>query len=92
MDLTICIGSSCHLKGSRIIVERLEALIAEQGLMDQIVLCGSFCMGRCQDGVSVTLDGEAYSVSPESVERFFRETLLPKVNPEQTKPYSANAL
>ena len=29
MKVTICIGSSCHLKGSRQIVERLQALGAD---------------------------------------------------------------
>jgi len=79
VNITICIGSSCHLKGSRAVVERLEALIAQKELQDEIVLCGSFCMGRCQAGVSVTLDGEPYSVSPESVDRFFAKTVLPKL-------------
>ena len=79
MKITICIGSSCHLKGSRQVVERLKEEIAEYGLKDEIALCGSFCMGRCQAGVSVMLDTEAYSVSPKNVDRFFLETVLPKL-------------
>ena len=27
MKITVCIGSSCHIKGSRIVVEELQALI-----------------------------------------------------------------
>jgi hypothetical protein len=32
MKVTVCIGSSCHLKGSRQIVEQLQSLIAGAGL------------------------------------------------------------
>lgn len=86
VKITICIGSSCHLKGSRQVVERLKERIAEHGLKNEIVLCGSFCMGRCQAGVSVMLDTEAYSVSPENVDLFFLETVLPKLATQPGQP------
>ena len=47
MKVIICIGSSCHLKGSRQIVERLQALVQEKGLEDKVELGGTFCMGDC---------------------------------------------
>lgn len=80
MKITVCIGSSCHLKGSRQVVEQLQKLVAERGLKDRIELAGTFCMGRCQTGVNVTADGEYYSVSPETVTDFFNNTVLPKLN------------
>ena len=79
MNITICIGSSCHLKGSRAVVERLEQLILDHGLKDEIELRGSFCMGQCQTGVSVLLDGIYYSLTPEETERFLIQTVLPKL-------------
>ena len=42
MKVTVCIGSSCHLKGSRQIVEQLQSLIAQKGLQDSVELCGAF--------------------------------------------------
>ena len=84
MNITICIGSSCHLKGSRAVVERLEQLILAHGLKDEIALCGSFCTGKCQTGVSVLLDGDYFSLTPEDTERFFLQTVLPKI--AKTKP------
>ena len=80
MNITICVGSSCHLKGSRAVVERLEQLISEGGYQQQIALCGSFCMGHCQTGVSVLLDEEYISLLPETTERFFYEQVLPQLN------------
>lgn len=79
MNITVCIGSSCHLKGSRAVVEKLERLILERGLKDEIALCGSFCMGQCQTGVSVRLDESYFSLTPENTERFFVQTVLPKI-------------
>jgi NADH:ubiquinone oxidoreductase subunit E len=78
MEITVCIGSSCHLKGSMQVVERLQKLIATHHLVETIDLRGSFCMNRCQTGVSVRLDGMDYSLTPESAERFFLETVLPR--------------
>ena len=45
MKVTVCIGSSCHIKGSRQVVERLQQLIAENNLGDKVELSGTFCMG-----------------------------------------------
>ena len=85
MKITICIGSSCHLKGSRAVVERLERLILEHGLKSEIELSGAFCMGQCQTGVSVLLDGAYFSLTPENAERFFLQTVLPRINGKQPK-------
>ena len=63
MKLTVCIGSSCHIKGSRRVVEQLQRLIAQNKLGDDIELGGAFCMGECQKGVCVTVDGALHSVS-----------------------------
>lgn len=79
MKITICIGSSCHLKGSRQIVEQLQRFIAERKLESQIELAGQFCMGNCQQGVCVTVDGEAFSLSPETTRDFFENTVLPRL-------------
>lgn len=79
MKVVICIGSSCHLKGSRQIVERLQALVKEHNLEDKVELGGTFCMGDCVNGVNVTVDDVRHSVSPETVDTFFEKEVLAKV-------------
>ena len=79
MKVTICIGSSCHVKGSRQVVEQLQDLINENNLGDKVELAGTFCMGNCQKGVCVTIDEEFYSVTPESAFDFFQENIKAKV-------------
>ena len=79
MKITVCIGSSCHIKGSRQVVEQLQSLIAQNNLGDKVDLGGTFCMGKCQLGVCVTVNDELHSVTPDNVEEFFRENVLGKV-------------
>ena len=79
MKIVVCIGSSCHLKGSRQVVERLQELISENGLQDKVDLGGTFCVGKCQDGVCVTVDEELYSVAPDTVDEFFNNAVTSKL-------------
>lgn len=75
--VTICVGSSCHLKGSKEVVKKFEKMIQEGGLVDDVRLSGSFCMGLCiHDGVSVKIDGETYFVTPEEAEEFFKTKVI----------------
>ena len=79
LKITVCIGSSCHIKGSRQVVEQLQFLIAENNLGDKVELGGTFCMGKCQAGVCVTVNDDFYSVTPETVAEFFANEVLAKV-------------
>ena len=79
MKITVCIGSSCHIKGSRQVVEELQNLIKENGVGDKVELGGTFCLGQCQQGVCVMVDEDFHSVSPETVKDFFEKEVLAKV-------------
>ena len=79
LKITVCIGSSCHIKGSRLVVEQLQNLIAENNIGDKVELGGTFCMGQCQQGVCVTVDDTFYSVTPETVKEFFSKQILERV-------------
>ena len=76
MKIKVCIGSSCHLKGSRQVVEQLQQLISENNLKDRVELAGTFCMGKCQQGVCVMVDNAFHSVSPDTVKDFFEKNVL----------------
>ena len=79
MKITVCIGSSCHIKGSRQVVEQLQYLISENNLSDKVELGGTFCMGKCQQGVCVTVDDTFYSVTPDTVGEFFKFNIKERV-------------
>ncbi|MHC1695671.1 MAG: (2Fe-2S) ferredoxin domain-containing protein [Eubacteriales bacterium] len=79
MKINVCIGSSCHLKGSRKVVERLQFLISDNNIKDKVQLRGVFCMNNCQKGVCVSVDDQIFSVTPETTDTFFYRELMKKV-------------
>ena len=79
MKITVCIGSSCHIKGSHKVVEQLQYLIAQNNIGDKVDLGGTFCMGKCQQGVCVTIDDKFYSVTPDDVNEFFEKEIMTKI-------------
>ena len=80
MIIQICVGSSCHLKGSPEIVELLQKAVAENHLADEIILAGSFCIGRCNGvGVTIQIDDDIHTgVTKENFKEFFQENVLSK--------------
>ena len=76
--VVVCIGSSCHLKDSRQIVEEFQKIIDQKNLKEEVELAGTFCMGNCQKGVSVKLNDQLFSVSPQTVKEFFENEILKK--------------
>ena len=81
MKVTVCIGSSCHLKGAPEIVELLQKYIADAHLEDDIILTGSFCTGRCNRvGVTVTVGDQVYTgITKDGFRDFWNDTILPAV-------------
>ncbi len=79
MKIVVCVGSSCHLKGSRQVIEQLQQLLREHRIEDKVELSGTFCLGTCQQGVCVTLDEKPFSLSPDTVQSFFEREVLAKV-------------
>lgn len=76
MKVTICIGSACHLKGSREIIKEMQDLVAARELKDKVDLNGAFCSGNCvKEGVCVTVDGTLFSVKPEDCSQFFEKEI-----------------
>ena len=79
VKVTVCIGSSCHIKGSRQVVKQVQKLVEENNLKEKVELGGTFCMGKCQKGVCVTVDEEFHSVTPETVNDFFAKEIMARV-------------
>ncbi|AFA48199.1 (2Fe-2S) ferredoxin domain-containing protein [Acetobacterium woodii] len=71
--IKICVGSSCHVNGSYKVVRAFNQIIKERELENDIELVGSFCMGKCTEGVAVECDDIIYGVSLENVEEVFEK-------------------
>lgn len=78
MDIKICVGSSCHIKGTPEIVKLLQTAIAEHQLENEVILSGSFCTGMCNRvGVTVQVDKEVHTgITAENFNEFFNEKVL----------------
>ncbi|MBQ7424709.1 MAG: (2Fe-2S) ferredoxin domain-containing protein [Lachnospiraceae bacterium] len=81
MNIQICVGSSCHLKGSEQIVHLFQKALEERSLEDKITLAGSFCTGCCnREGVTIQVDDEVITgVTPATFDQFFQTNILPKI-------------
>lgn len=82
MIIQVCVGSSCHLKGSAEIVELFQNAILENKLDGEITLAGSFCIGKCNRvGVTVQVDDDIHTgITRENFKEFFRDNVLEKFN------------
>lgn len=79
-DLTVCVGSSCHLKGSYQVIQTFERLIKQHGLTEKVKLKASFCQGKCMRGISCQFDGEPIQdVNMANAEEIFNQKVLPNV-------------
>lgn len=78
LKVLVCIGSSCHLKGSHTIVELLQSAIALHNIEDKVSLSGSFCIGKCnREGVTVQVNDVAHiGITKENFNDFFKEHIL----------------
>ncbi len=78
LKIQVCVGSSCHLKGSYAIVERFTQAIEAYNLADKVNLAGSFCIGKCnREGVTVQINDDIYpGVTVEKFDAFFKEHVL----------------
>jgi NADH:ubiquinone oxidoreductase subunit E len=75
LTITVCVGSSCHVRGARDIIETFYKLIQEHGLAEQIVLQGCFCMDRCSEAVNIKFDDEHVRASSveEATDLFYQK-------------------
>ena len=85
MVIQVCVGSSCHIKGSPEIIELLTKAVKDSGLEDEITLAGSFCIGKCNRvGVTVQVDDVIHTgVTRENFKEFFNDNVLAVINQER---------
>ena len=80
LELVVCVGTSCHLRGAEKVIKLFQKHIKEEDLDNEINLQGTFCMGKCSgEHVMVSINGKTYETSPESAEKLFIEEVLPAI-------------
>ncbi len=94
MVITVCVGSSCHLKGSYDVIEEMKAILKKYDVEDLIELQAGFCLGFCAQGVTVKADGFddptvqkvgedhlfLHNVNKDNAEELFAKEIYPLLN------------
>lgn len=77
LEVYICVGSSCHLKGSHYIIKTFQSLIKKYNLQQKVELKASFCLGNCTEGVSVKVGNDFIGgVTVSNAEQKFIEHIM----------------
>ena len=80
MNIYVCVGSSCHLKGSYQIIDLMKKALEENGLTDQVNLSAAFCLGKCTHGVPIKVDDKIITGgAPETFPEIFQKYVLTPV-------------
>ena len=80
VELSVCVGSACHLRGSYNVIQGMMQIMEEYGLHDKLDFKSAFCMQACdQPGVGVRFDGKVYRLTPAQVRDFMINTVIPAV-------------
>ena len=78
ITVSVCVGSSCHVRGSRQIIEHLQGVLHARGLDDQVDLRAEFCLGHCMQGPNVRVNDEIIGhVSPDGVDDLVEQYIVP---------------
>ncbi len=81
MVISVCVGSSCHLKGSYDVIEKLKETLKKYEVEDKVELQASFCLGHCAEGVTVKVDEDRFlsNVNKDNIEEIFLSELYPEL-------------
>lgn len=94
MQIKVCVGSSCHLKGSYDVIEAFKEILKRHDVEDLVELQASFCLGNCANGVTLQVDGveephiekigddkfRLHNVTKDNAESVFTEQIRPLLN------------
>ncbi len=82
MTILVCVGSSCHLKGSYDIITLFKERIKKEKLDDKVTLKATFCLGNCGvAGVSIKVDDDLITgVTKDNFDEVFKTYVLNKLN------------
>jgi NADH:ubiquinone oxidoreductase subunit E len=79
--ITICVGSSCSLRGSDELAVEIQKLIEKEHLEGLVDIVGAFCMDACSKGVSVRVGEREFSgIKPEQAQEFFYKEIINQVD------------
>lgn len=58
LEISVCVGTSCYLKGSQDLLYKMIDHIEENSLQDRVDVKATFCFEQCDRGPSVSIGGK----------------------------------
>ncbi|MBR1851303.1 MAG: (2Fe-2S) ferredoxin domain-containing protein [Bacteroidales bacterium] len=92
MIIKVCVGSSCHLKGSYDVIEAFKRVLKKYDVEDLVDLQASFCLGHCAKGVNAGCEGIKPAASGSAVQPTDEGFILHGVNEENAEELFANEI
>lgn len=81
VEVKVCVGSSCHIKGGAKTLKLFKELIEAHGVRDRVSLAADLCLNNCTHAPNVVVNEMIYgNVTPDRAEQFFMDNILAKVN------------
>jgi NADH:ubiquinone oxidoreductase subunit E len=86
-NLFLCMGSACHQIGVYEVLPRLQILLKDHHLEEQITLKGSFCLELCSQGITMKFqDQHICNITPQNVDEKFVLEILPLIQASIESP------
>ena len=80
LTVSVCVGSACHRRGSYTVLTCLQDLARQHGVADQVSVVPMFCLGQCENGVTVKVGEKLHlGCSAESADDLFARHILPQL-------------
>jgi len=87
LQIKVCVGTSCYLRGARDVLRRLSEEIDRLGVEATVDLQGAFCLERCDRGPNVVINGQEFNhVREEDVPHLLSRLLATAPAGEQGAP------
>ncbi len=80
LEVQVCVGTGCYLRGSYDVLKIFTNIIQEKNLCQSINLKGTFCLEKCDCGVSVKIGEEIVTgVNAENAAALFDTKIMVQV-------------
>lgn len=78
VTVKVCVGSSCHMKGSYQVIKTFSELAKVNDMEQIITLKASFCLGCCLNGIATMVDDKIVAnVGFSNAEQIFYDEIYP---------------
>ncbi len=80
VDIAVCVGTSCYLKGSYSILQGLLELAREHGVEDRVSIGATFCLERCAEGPNIRINEDIVTgVEEHNLREIFEKAVMSKL-------------